>query len=315
MKLLSAGLAVLAAISNATSNVLQRSVDQDEPAELALSPRLILDLLHHKVWLAGLATVTLSFILQAAALAYGDLSFVQPIVVLELPLTLVLASLVYHRSLRRREWGAVAMMTAGLGILVVALVPHGGSASHVRPLIWALGVGACAVIVGSLVVLGRQAKGNHRAALFGTATGICFGLTAAFMKAATADFSAGIAGVLSSWPIYATVTAGLVGMFLMQNALQAGSLVAAQPGITLLDPVVGIAWGVVVFDEQTRAGLFIIVAVLGAAAVAIGAFLLAHSPLLEVASDITDRDASDNQEDKAEGGSGEPPGSVVLGSA
>lgn len=321
MNFLSVGLAILAAFSNATSNVLQRTVNRDEPAELALSPRLILGLLHHKVWLAGLATVTLSFILQAAALANGDLSLVQPIVVLELPLTLLLASLVYHQSLHRREWGAIALMTVGLGVLVASLVPNGGDPNHVKALVWVIGVGACAAVVVSLVALGRRAEGNHRAGLFGIATGICFGLTAAFMKAATTHFSGGVTGLLSSWPIYATVTAGLVGMFLMQNALQAGNLVAAQPGITLLDPVVGIIWGVVIFGEQTRAGLFIIAAVLGAAAVAVGAVLLAHSPLLEVATDLTDSDVNDSVgdgantgADKTDGRSGQSPGAVTLGS-
>jgi len=309
MPFLSVGLAIMAAFSNATSNVLQRTVNRDEPAELSLSPRLILDLVHHKMWLAGLATVTLSFILQAAALANGSLSLVQPIVVLELPLTLLLASLVYHQSLHRREWGAIALMTAGLGVLVVSLVPHGGKASHVKALVWVVGVGACAAMVASLVALGRRAEGNHRAGLFGIATGICFGLTAAFMKAATTAFSAGVIGVLSSWPIYATVAAGVVGMFLMQNALQAGSLVAAQPGITLLDPVVGITWGVLIFGEQTRTGLFIVSAVLGAAAVAVGAVLLAHSPLLEVASDV-----NGTGHDETDGLSGQSPGSVILGS-
>lgn len=315
MRFLSIGLALLAAISNATSNVLQRTVDRDEPSELALSPRLILDLVHHKLWLAGLGAVTLSFILQAAALDNGDLSLVQPIVVLELPLTLILASAVYRQSLHRRDWGAIALMTAGLGALVASLAPHGGRPGHVGAPRWVVGAGLCVALVVGLVLAGRRVQGNHRAGLFGMATGICFGLTAAFMKEATTGFSAGITGVLSSWPIYATVGAGVVGMFLMQNALQAGSLVAAQPGITLLDPVVGITWGVVVFGEQVRTGLFVMAAVLSAAAVAIGAVLLAHSPLLEVVSDTSDAsDASGTGPSQTSGQSGEPPGSVVLGS-
>jgi hypothetical protein len=37
--------------------------------------------------------------------------------------------------------------------------------------------------------------------------------------------------------------ASLASMWLLQNALHAGKLVAAQPGMTLLDPVVSIIWG------------------------------------------------------------------------
>ena len=69
-------------------------------------------------------------------------------------------------------------------------------------------------------------------------------------------------------------------MYLLQNALQAGQLVAAQPGITLMDPTVAIIWGIVGFDEVTNTGLVLIPAITGGIAMVIGAFLLARSPLL-----------------------------------
>jgi hypothetical protein len=82
-------LAVPAAFSNAASNVLQRIANKDEPQELHMSSRLIWSLLHRKVWLGGFVPVVLSFLLQAGVLRFGQLSFVQPIVILELPLSLM----------------------------------------------------------------------------------------------------------------------------------------------------------------------------------------------------------------------------------
>jgi predicted DNA-binding protein with PD1-like motif len=53
----------------------------------------------------------------------------------------------------------------------------------------------------------------------------------------------------------------------------------AQPGITLGDPCVSIAWGVAVFHEATRVGLWLAPAAQGGAAMAAGAIILARSPV------------------------------------
>jgi drug/metabolite transporter (DMT)-like permease len=70
-------------------------------------------------------------------------------------------------------------------------------------------------------------------------------------------------------------------MFLMQNAVHAGRLIVAQPGITLADPVVAIVWGVVVFRESVQTGPLLAGALCSAALLAGGAVVLARSPLLE----------------------------------
>ncbi len=63
--------------------------------------------------------------------------------------------------------------------------------------------------------------------------------------------SSGVSQLFSAWQTYAMVAAGIAGMFLVQNAMQAGKIVVAQPGITLLDPFVAILWGVIGLREQT----------------------------------------------------------------
>jgi len=85
-------LAVLAACANATSSVLQRKAGQQAPRRQNLSPKLIWSLAHQPVWFGGILPVFAGFLLQASALGNGQLSVVEPILVLELPITLVLAS-------------------------------------------------------------------------------------------------------------------------------------------------------------------------------------------------------------------------------
>jgi drug/metabolite transporter (DMT)-like permease len=62
--------------------------------------------------------------------------------------------------------------------------------------------------------------------------------------------------------------------------MNAGRLVAAQPGLTLTDPVVSILWGVLVFREQVRTGWFLALAAVGALVIAGAVLVLARSPLL-----------------------------------
>ncbi len=79
------------------------------------------------------------------------------------------------------------------------------------------------------------------------------------------------------------IAAGGLSMFLVQPALNAGGLLAAQPGLTLADPVLSILWGALVFRERVRGGGFIVPQVASLALVAVAVIALARSPLLSEA--------------------------------
>jgi len=88
--------------------------------------------------------------------------------------------------------------------------------------------------------------------------------------------------VLTTWQTYAAIGFGILGVVLMQWALHTGSLLAAQPGFTLMDPLVSILWGVLVYDETTRTGGWLVLATAGGLCVGIGVATLARSPLLDL---------------------------------
>ena len=305
-------LAVLAACANATSSVLQRKAGRRVPRADNLSPRLILDLLHQPVWFGGILAVTAGFLLQAAALGSGQLSVVEPILVLELPATLLLATRVFRSRLHPREWGAVAAMAAGLAAMLYALSPSGGTPEGVRWYTWLAGIGVNLAFVAAMVAWGRRgpAGGGPRsgqssalqAAVLAVGAGAAFGLTAALMKGMTSAYSGGIAAILSGWQVYAMISAGIGAMFLVQSALNAGRLVAAQPGLTLTDPVVSILWGVLVFREQVRTGWFLVVTVAGGLVVAAAVLVLARSPLLAGESGAEERPGGEPDGARSRGG-------------
>jgi drug/metabolite transporter (DMT)-like permease len=288
-------LAVLAACANATSSVLQRKAGSQVPQRQNLSLRLVWSLLHQPVWFGGMLAVIAGFLLQAAALGNGQLSVVEPILVFELPATLILAWRVFGARMHRREWGAAVAMTAGLAGLLYALSPSGGRPESVRWYAWLTGIGVNLAFVAVMVGWGRRGpagRGPHtgqssalQAAVLAVAAGAAFGLTAALMKGMTAAFSRGWAVLFGSWQLYAMIAVGALAMFLMQSAMNAGRLVAAQPGLTLTDPVVSILWGVLVFGERVRGGWFPVLAVICGLIVAFAVVALAGSPLLSGASE------------------------------
>jgi drug/metabolite transporter (DMT)-like permease len=282
-------LAVLAACANAVSSALQRKANKRVPQRENMSLRHIWMLLHQPVWFGGILAITAGFLLQASALDSGQLSVVEPVLVLELPFALLAGSWLFRQRLGLREWLPAAAMTAGLAALLFLLAPSAGGSPRVYWYEWLAGAGANLALVGSLVLWARclwaragagGSGGSLRAAVLAVAAGSAFGLTAALMKAMTRTLSGGIAGLFTDWPVYAMVAAGVLGMFLTQAALNAGQLIAAQPGLTLSDPLISVLWGVLIFHEQVRQGWYVLGEVFCAGVIVGGVIMLARSPLL-----------------------------------
>jgi hypothetical protein len=112
------------------------------------------------------------------------------------------------------------------------------------------------------------------------AAGSAFGLTAALMKGMTNTYAQGFSALFTGWQLYGMIATGALGMFLVQSAMNAGRLIAAQPGLTLSDPIVSILWGVLVFHEQVRGGWFIAPEIASGLIMASAVVVLARSPLL-----------------------------------
>ncbi len=101
------------------------------------------------------------------------------------------------------------------------------------------------------------------------------------MKGMTTHFSDGFGAIFASWQLYAMVATGVLGMFLVQSALNAGRLIAAQPGLTLSDPIISVLWGVLAFHERVHAGMVnLLLAALSTVVLAVAVVVLARSPLL-----------------------------------
>ncbi|MFD5140925.1 DMT family transporter [Streptomyces sp. NPDC058378] len=271
--------AVLTALSNGTASVLQRRAALKVPDSEAMHLSLIGHLLRQKVWLAGIGLVIVAAVCQAVALATGPIAVVQPIFVIELPATLLVAGFVMRVGVPGPVWFGVAAVTVGLALGMASAAPVGGS-DDVQGAAWIPALVATGIFEAVLIGTALGTSGNARAALLGLAAACGYALTAALMKDAMSRLdSDGAMGLLTAWQLYATAAAGVGALFLLQNALQAGSLVAVQPMLTLGDALISITYGVTLFGEVLRTGWWLLPQLIGVALIATGCVVLARSPL------------------------------------
>ena len=227
------------------------------PDAQGLTPRQLMTFvgatLRHPSWLAGMGCSAVGFALHAWALHSSGLSVVQPLLVCS-----VLFALPLNRRLRREpvtvaELGWAATLVIGLaGFLLIGTA--GVSESHERadtgP---AVAVGALAlVVIGFLAVSARRSGQASAATLLGVATGVVYALTATMIKACTNVLVHGPVALLASWQLYLLLVTGAVGLLLNQLSYQAGPLAASLPAITVVDPLLAVLLGVVIYDENLR---------------------------------------------------------------
>ena len=269
--------ALLTALSNGTASVLQRIAASTAPPERALHLSLFGYLIRRKVWLAGIGLVMVAAVCQAIALATGPIALVQPIFIIELPFTLLVASRLAHRRLPRRTWGAVGLVTVALGIGLAAAAPSGGTTSASLR-VWAAALIVTGCFLAVVITIGVRTSGNARGAAFGLAAACGYALTATLLKSAVAALDTSVAAFFSSWELYGTAVAGVGALFLLQNALQAGSLVAVQPPLTLGDAIISACYGVTVFGEDVNTGGgLLVIEILAVLAIAVGCIELSRS--------------------------------------
>ncbi|MET7334630.1 DMT family transporter [Nonomuraea sp. NPDC005650] len=276
-------LAVLAAVCNACSSVLQRRAALSVSPELGLRPGLIWALLRNALWRWGIVALIGGFVFQAAALSIGSIALVQPTLVIELPFTMIILSLAFGTVLDRRSWLAIGALSAGLAMFLGAAVPGPGQWTP-DAAAWIVAAAVTSATIAALVAVGALARGPLRPAALGVAGGFGFAFTATLIKECTTIFKENPAALPVSWPLYAMVAAGLCSLYLLQNALHSGTLVVAQPALTISDPLAGILYGALMFGEPIRTGPWLAFEVAGAGLLVYGVVELVRSPLIQAQS-------------------------------
>jgi drug/metabolite transporter (DMT)-like permease len=234
------GLAA-AALFGAASVLEERSTKQ-VPERAALSPWLLADLVRRPLFLASIGVNVAGAGLQIAALHFGSLTLVQPLLVLSLLFAVVIAAVVIRRrSPDRMLLAGVACCAAGIAGFLLVARPHGGAATAGPGAGLPLAAGLAAVLVGCLAAA-RWGPRAVRSLWLAAGCGAAFGVNALLLKIVPSTLPTGFADPLRQWPLYLMMIATPVAFLLNQNAFQAGTLIAPVLAvITTADPLVSMA--------------------------------------------------------------------------
>ncbi len=255
---LSVLLALLSACAFAVSTVVQHraatTAGEDLPEGAVL--RLVGKLVRNRAWIAGQGAALCGFLLHAAALKFGPVVVVQPLLSGGLVISLALGALIDRRHADRMlpekgQWIAAGMVAVTLGLFVVSARPlHGSSFADPSALLWCVG-GAALLMVGAALWALRP-KAPHKALALGLAAGGGFGITGLLLKDVVAHHPADL---LTSWTTYLLLTSGAASIVFAQWAYQSGGLIECLPVMAVLEPLVAVGLAAPVYGERLAPGL------------------------------------------------------------
>jgi drug/metabolite transporter (DMT)-like permease len=200
-------------------------------------------------WLFGVMVGAVAWGLHAWALKRGSILVVQPVIVSGIVVSMPLRAALDRRLPSLKDMASVVITPVGLAVFLVTANPTAG---HPHPDRCA---GAALTFAGllaatALVVAAAQRRDQVHAFMLGTAAGVLFGLAAGLIKVVVGAFdSSAPQQSLESWPLWALVSGGGLGVALNQKAYRIAPLAVSMPILNIVGVLVALVFGVVVFGE------------------------------------------------------------------
>ncbi|HEY5195878.1 MAG TPA: DMT family transporter [Solirubrobacteraceae bacterium] len=269
------GLCLLGSLCYGLSSILEQREAAAAPPGTAMRIGLLTHLVQRPVWLLGNLAGLVGFGLQLLALRHGSLALVQPLFVSGLVFALVGGAISDHRRLARREWASMALVAAGLIVFLVVARPGRGH-PNASTAGWIALTVATILSVGGVYLLGLRSR-HLRPLFLATGAGILFGVTAAVAERTSHLLHIGLLGTLEHVPPYAMFVCAIAALVLSQSAFQATELRWSLPTLTIVEPLVAILIGQVLYGEHISLGVLAVVGeVFGMAMMIAGVFGLSQ---------------------------------------
>ncbi|OFR61958.1 hypothetical protein HMPREF2899_04145 [Corynebacterium sp. HMSC072D01] len=336
--LLAAILALLSALSIAWGTVIRHNLS-GTLEEGTSTLRGVAKTLKLPRWWLGSTLAIAGYVFQVAALAFGTLLLVQPLLVMKLMLTLPLAAKVNGRRISRSEMIWSVALTFAVATLVLLGKPTAGS-TDIPTYLWGWALAAGGVVTCGLYAAAVQwpntgtgsgsntsdspaiadrsstdnstgstsdtkqrgvLRQNPKALLLGTATGWLYGFVALLSKSVVDTYvNGGLVQLLLSWELWLLVALAVIGVGLQQAAFNAGPLQASLPAMTVVEPIVAFSLGYIVLGERFQAVGVQWVALFIALATMISATIaLAARPAEATSTSATSAPSTENTADTA----------------
>ncbi|WP_084263065.1 DMT family transporter [Actinomadura formosensis] len=280
MSVLGMAIAVVAACFIGLGFVAQQHAAFREPLKKILHPRLLLDLLRSRLWLAGIGSMVIGQIIFAAALNMADVTQVTPVLTTNLIFALFAAHVIYRERLGRTEWQGALLLTGGVALFLGVGLPRGGTAPGALSFRWA--AGAAVLLLAALCAVGGLHRDLRvRAILLACGAGLLYGLEDTLTRSVLLRVDHGVIAALLTWQPYSLLVIGTLGLLFAQSAFDAAPLRISLPATTAAEPLTGIALSIAIFGEQVRVSTpRLALETLGLAAMVAGIIVLGRSPYL-----------------------------------
>jgi hypothetical protein len=243
---------VLVAVASAALFALGSSLQHRSAGTAPTSSKraMAAALLRRPSWTIGALLCATAFGLHALALSRGDLTVVQPIILSGIVFAVFARSAIDRRLPSRGELGWAGVTWAGLALFIGVLRPVDQQPPRNDLALVMVGVGLA--VVAGLGLAGRRASGRplRRGVLLATGAGLCFGLVAGLVKLTTTGAGKGAGAVLTEWSTWVLIGVGATAILLNQRAYQATRLSVTAPVLNIVQLLVSLSFGLVVFGEQ-----------------------------------------------------------------
>ncbi|HEY6422366.1 MAG TPA: DMT family transporter [Pseudonocardiaceae bacterium] len=288
-------LSLMAAVCFGTASVLQHYGANRVRRRFPLHPKLLADVAQQPLWLLGVLAEVSGVALHMVAVNVGPLSLVQPLLTVGLVVAVPLQA-VLGRPASRRAILAAALTVAGLGVFL-AVQPTLESRDPQDFTDWLPGLVLVAVVAAAALGLALARRGRSRPLGLGLAAGTMFSVSAALVKTWGSILGeGGIPALAMSWELWTGLGCGFVGVLLTQAAFQSGPLGLPLAAMMVVDPIIGVSLGAIIFGETFATGWFAVMQAGGLALTLTGVWLLATGeippPPMPVSRDPARRSAA-----------------------
>jgi drug/metabolite transporter (DMT)-like permease len=252
---------VMASLFFATGATLQHTVIgtmvDHHAANKTMGASQLVNMVTNPRWLGALAVVVCGFLLHVTAITMAPVTVIQPLGILAVPWSILMASKIHGHRITGRMWLAVGITLAGIVIFTSLAAANPAPEHNTHPE---------AVLRGSLVVYGlsvvfivlavRGKSALWRSLWWATGGAFLFGLSSALIKALSVMLRAP-GFMYSTWfwvlgGIFVVTLAA--GGLLIQQGYACGPAEVVVGSMDTTDPIVGVSFGLILLGEGARIG-------------------------------------------------------------
>ena len=251
--LLAVVLTAVASVVFAVASVVQHSAVGDSAAKpgAKLSSSDLFAVIRNPRWLGGLLLTGVGAVLQMTALLLAPVTVVQPIGVLAVPWTILLAARVSRSAITSAVWGATALTVAGTAAFAWVAIRNSAPYPVLNDTWLVLGTLAGFAVAGLLALAGARGPVAWRCLAWSAAAAVVYGAESGVVKA-IGHYTTSRPWLDSPvfWMLAASILAGMVlaGVWI-QQAYASGAAEIVVGTLNAAGPVAGVAYGIAVLGE------------------------------------------------------------------